>query len=670
MTQSVKKGIPTLERAEREVSERHRPFPCSGRSASALDPPRTRSTITRINLATLPPQPDLDLGHSKNRYAIMSESLLSSRNLAFELYEVLDAEGLTRRERFAEHSRETFDAALGTARTIAEKYFAPHNRKADENEPRYENGEAILIPEVKPAVDAFLAAGFLNASRDFEAGGMQLPTLLSQACFAHFQAANVGTTAYPFLTMGAANLIESFGNDEQKQRFLQPMIEGRFFGTMALTEPHAGSSLSDIRTRAEPAEDGTYRLRGNKIFISGGDHALSENIVHMVLAKLPDAPGGVKGISLFIVPKFLVNDDGSLGKRNDVLLTGLFHKMGWKGTTSTGLNFGDNGECVGYLVGKPHHGLSYMFQMMNEARIGVGLGAVMLGYSGYLYSLDYARDRPQGRLPDSKSPESAPVPIIQHADVRRMLLTQKAYVEGAFDLCLYASRLFDDTQTGEAEDARKHAHELLDLLTPVVKSWPSEFCLKANELAIQVLGGHGYTREYPVEQYYRDNRLNPIHEGTHGIQSLDLLGRKLAQNGGTGLKQLLRLISDTCERAQGYDSLHELRQPLEQLVAHVQAVTLGLLTDLAQGRITSTLANSALYLKVFGHTIIGWRWLEQAIRAEEGLGKGHSADSDFYKGKLQAARYFLTRELPGCHHELSILENRDDTCLAMRDDWF
>ncbi|KPX81963.1 Acyl-CoA dehydrogenase domain-containing protein [Pseudomonas meliae] len=499
---------------------------------------------------------------------------------------------------------------------------------------------------------------------------MQLPTLLSQACFAHFQAANVGTTAYPFLTMGAANLIESFGNDEQKQRFLQPMIEGRFFGTMALTEPHAGSSLSDIRTRAEPAEDGTYRLRGNKIFISGGDHALSENIVHMVLAKLPDAPGGVKGISLFIVPKFLVNDDGSLGKRNDVLLAGLFHKMGWKGTTSTALNFGDNGECVGYLVGKPHHGLSYMFQMMNEARIGVGLGAVMLGYSGYLYSLDYARDRPQGRLPDSKSPESTPVPIIQHADVRRMLLTQKAYVEGAFDLCLYASRLFDDTQTGEAEDARKHAHDLLDLLTPVVKSWPSEFCLKANELAIQVLGGHGYTREYPVEQYYRDNRLNPIHEGTHGIQSLDLLGRKLAQNGGTGLKQLLRLISDTCERAQGYDSLHELRQPLEQLVAHVQAVTLGLLTDLAQGRITSTLANSALYLKVFGHTIIGWRWLEQAIRAEEGLGKGHSSDSDFYKGKLQAARYFLTWELPGCHHELSILENRDDTCLAMRDDWF
>ncbi|MBY8956593.1 acyl-CoA dehydrogenase [Pseudomonas sp. MIS38] len=600
----------------------------------------------------------------------MSETLLSSRNLAFELYEVLDAEGLTRRERFAEHNRETFDAAIGTARSIAEKYFAPHNRKGDENEPRYENGQAMLIPEVKPAVDAFLEAGFLNAARSFEAGGMQLPTLLSQACFAHFQAANAATTSYPFLTMGAANLIESFGTDEQKQRFLQPMIDGRFFGTMALTEPHAGSSLSDIRTRAEPASDGTYRLKGNKIFISGGDHPLSENIVHMVLAKLPDAPPGVKGISLFIVPKFLVNDDGSLGERNDVLLAGLFHKMGWRGTTSTALNFGDNGECVGYLVGKPHHGLSYMFQMMNEARIGVGMGAVMLGYAGYLYSLEYARERPQGRVPDSKDPSTAPVAIIQHADVRRMLLTQKSYVEGAFDLGLYAARLFDDTTTLETEAERKQAHELLDLLTPIVKSWPSEFCLKANELAIQILGGHGYTREYPVEQYYRDNRLNPIHEGTHGIQSLDLLGRKLAQNGGAGLKQLIRLIANTAERATAYESLTALREPLEQLVARLQTVTIGLLTDLAQGKVNSSLANSALYLKVFGHTVIGWRWLEQAIRAEEGLAKGNAADADFYKGKLQAARYFLTWEVPGCHHELALLEARDDACLAMQDGWF
>ena len=600
----------------------------------------------------------------------MPETLLSARNLAFELYEVLDAEALTQRPRFAEHTRETFDAALTTARTIAEKYFAPHNRKGDEHEPRYEDGKAILIPEVKPAVDAFLEAGFLNATRDFDVGGMQLPTLLSQACFAHFQAANAGTTAYPFLTMGAANLIESFGTDEQKRLFLQPMIEGRYFGTMALTEPHAGSSLADIRTRAEPAGDGSYRLRGNKIFISGGDHELSENIVHMVLAKLPDAPPGVKGISLFIVPKYLVNEDGSLGPRNDVLLAGLFHKMGWRGTTSTALNFGDDGQCVGYLVGKPHQGLACMFQMMNEARIGVGMGAVMLGYAGYLYSLEYARQRPQGRLPDNKDPATAAVPIISHSDVKRMLLAQKAYVEGAFDLGLYAARLFDDTQSDESETRRQQAHELLDLLTPIVKSWPSEFCLKANELAIQILGGHGYTREYPVEQYYRDNRLNPIHEGTHGIQSLDLLGRKLGQNGGAGLKQLVRLIAGTCERACQFSSLDHLRMPLEHLQVRLQSVTLGLLGDLAQGQVSTALANSALYLKAFGHCVIGWRWLEQAIRAEQGLAGGNPADRAFYQGKLQAARYFLTWEVPGCHNELALLEARDDTCLSMRDEWF
>jgi butyryl-CoA dehydrogenase len=600
----------------------------------------------------------------------MSETLLSSRNLAFELYEVLDAEALTRRERFAEHNRETFDAAIGTARGIAEELFAPHNRKNDEHEPQYVDGAAVLIPEVAPALKAFHQAGFLNATRDFEHGGMQLPNLLSQACFAHFQAANIATSSYSMLTMGVANLIEAFGSDEQKARYLQPIIDGRFFGTMALTEPHAGSSLSDIRTKAEPHADGSYRIKGNKIFISGGDQPISENIVHMVLAKLPDAPPGVKGISLFIVPKFLVNDDGSLGKRNDALLAGLFHKMGWRGTTSTALNFGDNDDCIGYLVGKPHHGLAYMFQMMNEARIGVGMGAIMLGYAGYLYSLDYARNRPQGRHPDGKDPTSKQVSIIEHADVRRMLLTQKAYVEGAFDLGLYAARLFDDTETLETEEQRKTALELLDLLTPIVKSWPSEFCLKANELAIQILGGHGYTREYPVEQYYRDNRLNPIHEGTHGIQSLDLLGRKVSMNGGAALKQLLKLIHGTCQRASQYDSLTALRQPLEQLLARLQTVTLALLGDLMAGKVNQGLANSALYLKVFGHTVIGWRWLEQAIRAEEGLARGNAADADFYQGKLQAARYFLTWEVPGCHHDLAILEARDDTCLGMHDAWF
>lgn len=600
----------------------------------------------------------------------MTDTLLDSRNLAFELYEVLDAEELTQRERFADHSRETFDASLDTARQLAEKFFAPHNRKNDENEPEYIDGAARLIPEVKPAVDAFIEAGFQNAGRSYEQGGMQLPNLISRACFAHFQSANIATSSYPMLTMGASNLIGTFGTEEQKKRFFEPMIEGRFFGTMALTEPHAGSSLSDLRTRAEPAGDGTYRIKGNKIFISAGDHDLSENIVHMVLAKLPDAPPGVKGISLFIVPKFLVNDDGSLGERNDVVLAGLFHKMGWRGTTSTALNFGDNGNCVGYLVGEPHKGLACMFQMMNDARIGVGMGAIMLGYAGYLYSLNYARERPQGRHPDGKDPTSPQVPIVEHADIRRMLLTQKAYVEGSFDLGLFCARLVDDARTGTSDEQRQLANELLDLLTPIVKSWPSEFCLKANELAIQILGGHGYTREYPVEQYYRDNRLNPIHEGTHGIQSLDLLARKLTQNKGAGLRQLLGLIEDSLQRSTAHASLAELRAPLAELLQRLKTTTQTLLGDLGAGKVNETLANSALYMKVFGHTVIGWRWLEQAIRAEEGLARGNSADEAFYRGKLQAARYFLIWEVPACHHELNLLDAKDQTCMEMQDSWF
>ncbi len=388
-----------------------------------------------------------------------------------------------------------------------------------------------------------------------------------------------------------------------------------------------------------------------------------------MLARLPDAPAGVKGISLFIVPKFLINDDDSLGARNDVTLAGLFHKMGWRGTTSTALNFGDQGNCVGYLVGKPHAGLAYMFQMMNEARIGVGMGAVMLGYAGYLYSLDYARQRPQGRLPDAKQ-AGGQVAIIEHADVRRMLLTQKAYVEGGFDLVLYCARLVDDSQTLEDAGQREEAAQLLDLLTPIAKSWPSEYCLQANALAIQILGGHGYTRDHPVEQYYRDNRLNPIHEGTHGIQSLDLLGRKVGQHGGAALQALRQRIIDTCERAERFSELDALRQPLLALLARLSEITLGLLGDLQQGRVNTALADSALYLKVFGHLVLGWRWLEQAVRVEQGRLAGNGADNDFYDGKLQAARYFLLREVPDCHHDLDILARRDDTCLAMQDTWF
>ncbi|MCW9001415.1 MAG: acyl-CoA dehydrogenase [Rhodospirillales bacterium] len=601
----------------------------------------------------------------------MTSKLIDRRDLSFILYEWLNAEGLTTRVRYADHSRETFDATIDTAYAIAEGHFAPHAHKADENEPTFDGERVSMIPEVKAAIDAYVEAGFPAATHDYDRGGMQLPYTVNAACGALFKAANVGTSGYPFLTNAAANLLNAHASDEQKERYLVPMLDGRFFGTMALTEPQAGSSLADIRTTATHVEGDEYRLTGSKIFISAGDHELSENIVHMVLGRIKGAPAGVKGISLFIVPKFLVNDDGTLGARNDVVLAGLIHKMGYRGTTSTMLNFGENDDCRAYLLGEPNKGLTYMFHMMNEARVGVGIGAAAIGYSGYLYALDYARNRPQGRHPDSKDPAAKQVPIIEHADIRRMLLAQKAYVEGALGLCLYAARLVDDTRTGEDDETRSRAKGLLDVLTPIVKSWPSQYGLEANSLAIQVHGGYGYTREYPVERLYRDNRLNPIHEGTHGIQGMDLLGRKVPMNGGAAFQALLDEISATADAARsGNDSeLAGHGERLAEALATVSETTGALAAAAGQPRLY--LANASVYLEMVGHVVVAWVWLSQALAARRALDAGEGInEAGFYKGKLAACRYFFAWELPRIGSWAKGLSRLDRTCLDMEDAWF
>ncbi|HZR02256.1 MAG TPA: acyl-CoA dehydrogenase [Burkholderiales bacterium] len=602
----------------------------------------------------------------------MHDKLINRRDLAFILYQLLDAERLTERPRYADHSRETFDAALDVAHRIAAEHFATHNRKADLNEPTFDGQRVQVIPEVKRALDVFCRAGLIAAQKDYEHGGMQLPATIAQAGLAMFNAANVSTAAYPFITIANANLIEAFGSDDQKARYLPHLLSGRFFGTMCLSEPQAGSSLSDIRTRAEPQADGSYRIIGNKMWISGGEHELSENIVHLVLAKIPGGPPGVKGISLFIVPKFLVHADGSPGRRNDIAVAGLNHKMGYRGTTNCVLNFGEHGGAVGELVGEPHKGLSYMFQMMNEARIGIGLGATMLGYSGYLHSLAYARERLQGRPPAGKDATQPQIRLIEHADIRRMLLAQKAYVEGGLALCLYAARLFDDQQTGPSEQIRREAHLLLEILTPIVKSWPSQWCLEANSLAIQVLGGYGYTREYPLEQLYRDNRLNPIHEGTHGIQALDLLGRKAGMQDGAALQLLLRELHLTVREAGRCDS-PQLRRYGEALAASMHQLietTRNLLCAAGNGELELSLANASLYLEASGHVVVAALWLRQALVAVAALRQADGGDRDFYQGKLQACAFFFGWELPKTKHQLELLNNLDRTCYEMQDSWY
>lgn len=600
--------------------------------------------------------------------------IIDRQDLDFLLYDCLDVEALTEHPYFADHNRQTFEAVIDTAIRIAREKFEPHAAKLDREPPSFDGEHIHIIPEVAEAIDAFTEAGFLSASFDFDDGGMQLPYSVTQAYMAVFYAANCGTAGYSLLTLAASNLLATHADDEQKERFLEPMLEGRFYGTMCLSEPQAGSSLTDIETVAEPMSDGRYKIRGNKMWISGGDHELGENIVHLVLAKVPGGPPGVKGISLFIVPKMRLDEDGNPAEPNDVELTGLNHKMGFRGTINTALNFGENDDCIGWLVGEEHHGLRYMFHMMNEARIGVGLGATMLGHAGYLHSLAYAKERPQGRPVTDKDPASAPVPIIEHADVRRMLLAQKSFTEGALMLGLFCARLVDEITLAEKEGDDERAvqtHLLLDLLTPIAKAWPSEFCLEANKLAIQVMGGYGYSSEYPVERLYRDNRLNAIHEGTNGIQALDLLGRKVTMKNGAVLQLLLGRVNAAIERARKSPELVEMADALETATQQAAQATMTLTGAAMQGKVDLFLANASVYLEMLGHIVIAWMWLEQATVAQNQLGDASDeARETFLHGKLHAARYFFRWELPKVSRQSELLSSLDDTTLSMQPEWF
>jgi butyryl-CoA dehydrogenase len=609
----------------------------------------------------------------------------------FLLYDWLGVQTLSERARFADHSRETFDAVLDTCERIAREKFAPFNRLVDTQEPQFD-GEKVILPQAtKDAWDAYAASGMLSAAQDHDVGGMQLPYTVEAAGNAFFAMASVSIGA-GMLTVGNANLLMAHGSPLQREVFARNAFSGRFSGTMCLSEPQAGSSLSDVATRAVPDGEGfeadplgpRYRLRGNKMWISAGEHELTENIVHLVLAKIPGPDGklppGVKGISLFIVPKKLVDTQGRLtGVRNDVALAGLNHKCGWRGTTNTLLNFGEGrfpvqGEglgagldgrgagAIGYRVGEPGKGLSYMFHMMNEARIGVGMAATMLGMAGYHASLDYAKSRPQGRPmgPAGKDPTQPQVRIIEHADVKRMLLAQKAYCEGALALELYCARLVDEQRTGDAA-AADDARLLLEVLTPIAKSWPSEWCLEANSLAIQIHGGYGYTRDFSVEQYWRDNRLNMIHEGTHGIQALDLLGRKVLMENGQGLQRLVARMQGTIARAMQRPELAAHAQALAQALQQVGAATQA---AWATGQPTEALANAVPYMQAFGHTVLAWIWLDVALAALP------AAPSPARQGRLAACRYFFHYELPKIGAWLQVVTQRDMTCAELAEDAF
>jgi butyryl-CoA dehydrogenase len=588
--------------------------------------------------------------------------ILSRRDLDFLVNDWLQADALLERPRFSEHSAETFSAALDLAEDLAARYFAPHNAFADRQEPSFDGQRVQMIPEIGEALAAFAQSGLLGAAMDGDVGGDQLPHVIHRACFAWFQAANIATASYAMLTMANASLLHAYGTPEQVEQYVRPMLSGRFTGTMCLSEPQAGSSLADVATRAVPDGDARYRLFGTKMWISGGDHDLSENIIHLVLARIAGAPTGVKGLSLFLVPKILVAG-GVAGARNDVVLAGVNHKMGYRGTVNTVLNFGEGAYrpdtapgAIGYLVGHQNEGLVAMFHMMNEARIAVGAGAAALGYTGYLHALAYARQRPQGRPLGAKEPAAAQVPIIAHPDVRRMLLAAKSYAEGGLALSLYAARLLDEQASAPDEQRARECGLLLDVLTPIVKSWPSQWCLAANDLAIQVHGGYGYTREYPVEQFYRDNRLNPIHEGTNGIQAIDLLGRKVRIADGAGLRLLLERIRQAAAAAPA-----DWQSEATQLAAAAQRLADVTAALWSGGDPAVALANASVYLEAAGHVVVSWIWLEQVLATRQ-------RDGRFFDGKRAAARYFFRHELPRTGPQFDLLETADTLLLDLDDE--
>ena len=575
----------------------------------------------------------------------MAAKFVSERNIKFLLYEVFDAESLTKYEYYKEHNRKMFDMILKAAVKLGKDLLFPIFEEMDRRQPELLNGEVKVHPSVKTIMKEFGEGGWISSRVPFERDGEQLPSLVADVCEFIFAAANYSANVYPGLTFGASHLIESFGSQELYDTYVPRMRAGEWQGTMALTEPEAGSSLADITTMAEPTDKGYYRIKGQKIFISAGDHDGVDNVIHLMLAKIVGAQAGVKGISLFVVPKKRIDDNGNLAP-NDVVTAGVFHKLGYRGCPIVQLSMGDKNDCRGWLVGEPHNGLKYMFQMMNEARIGVGMGATAMATAAYYASLEYAKSRIQGRKMGQKDLNLPPVPIIEHADVKRMLLFQRAVIEGALALIMQCSK-YVDFQKIRGQEGKEKYHLLLEILTPIAKSYPSEMGVHAISQGLQCLGGSGYCDDYPLEQYYRDCRIHPIHEGTTGIQGMDLLGRKAIMNNGRAFKLFISEMQETITAAAEYKALDKYAAELNQALTKLQEVTHHLISIAQQQGPEAFLADATLYLELFSHVTIGWQWLLQGIAVQKAVDGGTTKkDVNFYQGKMFTLRYFFAYELP------------------------
>jgi alkylation response protein AidB-like acyl-CoA dehydrogenase len=598
--------------------------------------------------------------------------LLDDRDVELILDEVLDLGRLLALPYFADHDRDTCQMLIEAARDLARDAMFPAYRALDSEPPRLVDGRVLVHPRMRELYARLAELGVAAASRPHAVGGSQVPLAVFSLASAYLMAGNLSAYGYFGLTQGAAHLLEAFGDEALRTAYMAPMYRGEWTGTMALTEPQAGSSLADITTTAESTPDGHYLVRGSKIFISGGDHDLTDNVVHMTLARIRGAPAGMKGVSLFCVPKRRL-EHGVLVD-NDVAVTGLIHKIGWRGLPSLALAYGERGDCRGWLVGEPHQGIRYMFQMMNEARIMIGLNGVSTASVAYHESLAYARVRTQGRPVGAKDAATPAVPLVAHADVRRMLLRQHAIVLGGLVLIARISSYSDLAHHAQDPAERERAGHLLELLTPVAKSFPAERGFEANALALQIHGGYGYSSEYLPEAWLRDQKLNSIHEGTTGIQALDLLGRRAVARGGAGLVALGAEIAAACTRARAAGVDPAWIAAVDRAVGVVGALTAELGRRGLAGDAEAMLAHASDYLDLFGTVVIAWQWLELAAIAREALAgslpRGRaSRDAGYYQAKLAAAQYWIRTELPRIDHLATLCRDAEDSYARLDPDW-
>ena len=586
--------------------------------------------------------------------------LMNDEDLYFQLFEVLNVGAYGGAGRFGHCDEHAIRAVLQSAFEVASRYFLPIAASCDEIEARFIDGKVVFPPGVEGAVQAYIEAGFLGAGRPFDEGGLQLPLSVANSCMALIQAANPPLAGFPFATEAVANVIAAVGSAEQKADYLPPMREGRWLGVFGMSEPNAGSSLGDLTTTATPTDGGHYLIRGNKMWISGAGNDFCENQVHLVPARIQGARRGAAGVSLFLVPRYR-----KCGALNDVVIAGLNKKMGYRAMSNTVLNFGESDDCHGWLIGNAGEGLKHLFILINEGRVWVGMGAVMIAYTAYLQAVEYAKNRRQGRLPYERGTASPQVPIICHADVRRMLMVQKTAVEGGLSLVLYCAHLVDEEHLARDSGDMERANVIerrLGILTPVAKAWPSEFCLEANKMAIQVLGGYGYSRDFPMERLYRDARLNPIHEGTQGVQASDLVSRKLASDGGEAFRDLvadMRLAA-----ADLPEELHVCRGIFTVSVDRLAATADTLIGLALSGRHDRTLLNAVPFLNAFGDVVIAWRWLIQAKQAKAAFSAGR-ASQELRDGKIFACKNFICRELPRTGLLFDLVDTFEDSACGI-----